>query len=159
MPLGKRHKWCVSPTCVWLGLLKEEPPTLTTSKAIVAAIIVGLFNLTILASFRHQIPLIFTDDPEVASIVGQVMLVCAGMQIFDSLAAVSNGILRGIGRQAIGGYANLFSYYFVALPISLSTAFCLGWKLGGLWVGMTSGIAAEVPISKVSTTSNERTVC
>ena len=63
------------------------------------------------------------------------------MQIFDSLAAVSHGILRGLGRQAIGGYANLFSYYLVALPISLSTAFSLGWELSGLWLGVTVGLA------------------
>jgi len=63
------------------------------------------------------------------------------MQIPGSLAAVSHGILRGIGWQSIGRYANLFSYSLVALPISLSMAFCLGWKLAGLWVGVTTGLA------------------
>lgn len=63
------------------------------------------------------------------------------MQIFDALAAVSHGILRGIGRQAIGGYANLFSYYAVALPVSLSLAFAAGWGLSGLWAGLVAGLA------------------
>jgi MATE family multidrug resistance protein len=109
--------------------------------ALAAACLVGLFNLSMLTLFRHQIPLIFTDDPTVASIAAQGMLVCAVLELFDALAAVSHGLLRGIGRQSVGGYANLFSYYFVALPLSLSTAFWLGWKLAGLWFGLTAGLA------------------
>ncbi|KAL2127463.1 hypothetical protein VTI74DRAFT_10689 [Chaetomium olivicolor] len=62
------------------------------------------------------------------------------MQVFDAIAAVAHGLLRGIGQQAIGSYANLFSYYLVALPISLSTAFALGWRLTGLWTGITVGL-------------------
>lgn len=109
--------------------------------ALVAACLVGLFNLTMLTVFRHQIPLIFTDDLTVAGIAAQGMLVCAVLEVFDATAAVSHGLLRGIGRQSIGGYANLFSYYFVALPVSLGTAFWLKWELAGLWFGLTCGLA------------------
>ncbi len=116
-------------------------PSSNRLQAFVGSCIVGLCNLTILAVFQHQLPLVFTKDEVVAALVSQVIRICAVMQIFDSLAAISHGLLRGIGRQTIGGYTNLFSYYFVALPISLSTAFCLGWKLAGLWIGVTIGLA------------------
>jgi multidrug resistance protein, MATE family len=109
--------------------------------ALVAGLLVGSFNMIILGTLRFQLPLIFTDDAEAASIAARVLPVCAMMQVFDSLAAISHGLLRGIGRQVIGGYTNLFSYYFVALPISLATGFTLGWQLSGLWVGMTAGLA------------------
>lgn len=98
-------------------------------------------NLSILAGLRTQIASAFTDDKDVINTASRVMLVCAVMQIFDSLAAVSHGILRGVGRQAIGGYANLFAYYCVALPVGLSFAFALGFELSGLWVGLTAGLA------------------
>ncbi|KAK3389813.1 MATE efflux family protein subfamily [Podospora didyma] len=124
-----------------IGAYLSDAARTTAKVAIVAAFTVGLFNLTILATLRRVLPKVFTDDEEVIGIVSRVILVCAVMQIFDSLAAVSHGILRGVGRQAIGGYANLFSYYLVALPISLSTAFSLGWELSGLWVGVTVGLA------------------
>jgi MATE family multidrug resistance protein len=114
---------------------------LLTFQAIFAALGVGLFNLTIFTTLRTALPRVFTDDLEVIDIVSHVILVCAIMQIFDALAAVSHGILRGIGRQAIGGYANLFSYYAVALPVSLSLAFGAGWKLSGLWAGLVAGLA------------------
>jgi len=61
------------------------------------------------------------------------MPLCAAFQLFDAIAAMCNGILRGIGRQEIGGYVGLFSYYVVAVPLSLGLSFGLHWGLWGLW--------------------------
>ncbi|CAM1503556.1 Fc.00g011470.m01.CDS01 [Cosmosporella sp. VM-42] len=124
-----------------IGAHLSDAARTTAKVAIVAACAVGLFNMTIFVILRRQLPRIFTDDSEVVDIVSRVILVCAVMQIFDALATVSHGLLRGIARQAIGGYANLFSYYVVALPISLWTGFALDWKLAGLWTGLTAGLA------------------
>jgi len=101
---------------------------------------VGLFNVTVLAVFRYHIPLLFTHDSEVIELVAQTLPVCAVMQLFDSMAAMSHGLLRGIGRQEFGGYANLACYYLVALPISFGLGFGLDWKLTGLWIGVTVGL-------------------
>ena len=82
----------------------------------------------------------FTQDPEVIKLVAQTLPVCAIMQLFDGMAAVSHGLLRGIGRQEIGGYVNLIAYYAVALPISFGLGFGLEWNLVGLWMGVTFGL-------------------
>ncbi|KAL4731360.1 hypothetical protein ACLX1H_000326 [Fusarium chlamydosporum] len=124
-----------------IGANLSKAARVTAKVAIFAALFVGLFNLTIFTTLRRQLPQVFTEDEQVVDIASNVILVCAIMQIFDALAAVSHGLLRGIGRQAVGGYANLFSYYVVALPIALGTSFGLGWKLAGLWVGLTAGLA------------------
>ncbi|KAJ9419571.1 mate-domain-containing protein [Fusarium oxysporum] len=124
-----------------IGANLSKAARVTAKVAIFAALIVGLFNLTIFTTLRKQIPAVFTDDEQVIDIASNVILVCAVMQIFDALAAVSHGLLRGIGRQSIGSYANLSAYYVVALPIALGTSFGLGWKLAGLWVGLTAGLA------------------
>ncbi|KAI0392971.1 MATE efflux family protein [Xylariaceae sp. FL0594] len=108
--------------------------------AFVAACIIGLFNMTLLATLRTRLPRLFTDDEEVIEIAASVLPLCAVMQIFDCLAAVSHGLLRGIGRQEFGGYANLAAYYVIALPISFIAAFAFGWKLLGLWAGTTVGL-------------------
>lgn len=100
----------------------------------------GLFNLTLLSVFRYQIPLLFTQDGEVIRLVAQTLPICAVMQLFDGMAAVSHGLLRGIGRQGFGGYANLVCYYLVALPISFGLGFGLDWQLNGLWFGVTIGL-------------------
>ncbi|KAL2131957.1 hypothetical protein VTI74DRAFT_4412 [Chaetomium olivicolor] len=124
-----------------IGAHLSDAARKTAKVAIVAGCMVGCFNLFVFVTLRRHIPRVFTNDEAVVEITSHVILVCAVMQIFDALAAVSHGILRGVGRQAIGGYANLVSYYLVALPISLSTAFALGWKLKGLWTGLTVGLA------------------
>ncbi|KAI0117771.1 MATE efflux family protein [Nemania sp. FL0031] len=103
--------------------------------------IIGLFNLTVLASLRYRLPLLFTDDEEVIAIAAKAMPLCAVMQIFDVLAAISHGLLRGIGKQSFGGYVNLAAYYIVALPISFAAAFVFEWQLLGLWLGTTVGLA------------------
>ncbi|KAK4671136.1 hypothetical protein QC764_603010 [Podospora pseudoanserina] len=102
--------------------------------------LVGVFNLTMLTVFRYQIPRLFTDDEDVINLVAKVLPVCALMQVLDGMAAVSHGLLRGIGKQEFGGYANLVCYYVVALPISFGLGFGLDWKLTGLWIGVTIGL-------------------
>ncbi|KAL2175627.1 mate-domain-containing protein [Thermothelomyces heterothallicus CBS 202.75] len=113
----------------------------TSAKVTIAGgVLVGLFNLTLLSVFRYQIPLLFTQDREVIDLAAQTLPVCAVMQLFDSMGAVSHGLLRGIGRQEFGGYANLVCYYLVALPLSFGLGFGLDWKLSGLWFGVTIGL-------------------
>ncbi|KAJ5159446.1 transporter [Penicillium canariense] len=109
----------------------------TTAKvSFCGATIVGLFNMVLLSSLRSYIPMLFSSDPEVIKIVAQVLPLCAAFQLFDALAANCNGILRGLGRQEIGGYIQLFCYYAIAMPISMGTAFSLNWGVMGLWTGV-----------------------
>ncbi|PSR77117.1 MATE efflux family protein [Coniella lustricola] len=106
-----------------------------------AGVAVGILNTVILATLRYQLASLFTSDPDVIELVGKVMPVCALMQFVDCLSAISHGLLRGTGKQEFGGYANIVSYYVVALPLAFGTAFGLDWKLYGLWFGVGVGLA------------------
>ncbi|KAI1337393.1 MATE efflux family protein [Xylariaceae sp. FL0016] len=108
--------------------------------AFITGLAIGLFNLILLSSLRFQLPRLFTQDEDVITIVATVMPLCAIMQVFDGSAAIAHGLLRGIGKQSFGGYANVVVYYLIALPISLGTAFGLSWNLKGLWFGCTIGL-------------------
>lgn len=90
----------------------------------------------LLFTLRNRIPQLFTSDEEVVMLVARVLPLCVTFQLFDALSANCNGLLRGLGRQEIGGYVNLFCYYVVAMPISFGTAFGLDWNLEGLWTGV-----------------------
>lgn len=124
------------------------------------AVIVGLMNMTLLSSLRSYIPRLFTSDDEVIAMVARVLPLCAAFQLFDSLAANCNGILRGLGRQEIGGYVQVFCYYAVAMPISMGTTFLLNWSLMGLWSGVAIALFLVVCIEGVflSRTSWQRSV-
>jgi MATE family multidrug resistance protein len=113
---------------------------LTALQTFFASCIVAVFNLTIFSSLRFHLPVLFTNDPGVIAIVARVLPIVAFNQIFDGLGAGAHGLLRGIGKQSIGGPANLISYYVISLPISLGLAFGLDWKLEGLWAGITVGL-------------------
>jgi multidrug resistance protein, MATE family len=113
------------------------------------AIIVGLMDMAILSALRSYIPRLFTPDEDVIELVALVLPICAAFQLFDSMAANCNGILRGLGRQAIGGYVQVFCYYAVAIPISLGTGFGLGWGLRGLWCGVAVALFLVVSIESV----------
>jgi MATE family multidrug resistance protein len=115
---------------------------IATKTYVMIFIVMGLVDGAILTLARNVLPKAFTDDPKVISIAAGVMPVLAAFQLFDSTTALVNGLLRGLGRQKIGGYANLFVYYVVAVPLALFL--CFGspdLKLEGLWIGCVVGSA------------------
>ncbi|EQL00326.1 Multi antimicrobial extrusion protein [Ophiocordyceps sinensis CO18] len=113
----------------------------TTARVTVAAVsILGVLNLIVFGTLRYHLPLLFTNDEGVITLVAQVLPLVAVMQVFDGLSAGAHGLLRGIGKQSIGGPANLIAYYVISLPISLALAFAADWKLEGMWVGVTIGL-------------------
>ena len=118
-------------------------------QSFVAACLIGIFNLTLYSTLRYQLPLLFTSDEQVISIVATVMPLVAVMQVFDGLSAGAHGLLRGIGKQSIGGPANLIAYYVISLPLSLGLAFGAGWKLEGLWIGVTVGLVVVSAIEYI----------
>lgn len=96
-----------------IGATLAEPAKMAAKVALVAAVIIGVLNVTLLSSLRFSIPWLFTNDEDVVELVSSVLPLCAAFQLFDSLATNCNGILRGLGRQEVGGYVSLFAYYVV----------------------------------------------
>jgi MATE family multidrug resistance protein len=128
--------------------------------ALTGAVIVGLLNMLLLSLLRYSLAGLFTSDEKVIEMVAAILPICAAFQLFDALAAACNGILRGLGRQEIGGYVQVFCYYVVAMPISMGTAFGLGWGISGLWTGVAIalGLVFFIEIIFLSRTSWERSV-
>ena len=89
-----------------------------------------------LSLLRNKIAILFTDDTGVISVVSKIVPLCAAFQLFDALAANTNGILRGLGKQVVGGYVQMFAYYVFAMPMSFGLAFVAHWELWGLWTGV-----------------------
>jgi MATE family multidrug resistance protein len=105
-----------------IGATLHEPAKMAAKVALVAAVGVGILNVTLLSSLRSYIPRLFTSDQDVQDLVASVLPLCAAFQLFDALAANCNGILRGLGRQEIGGYVNLFAYYAVSKSCFLGSS-------------------------------------
>ncbi|KAF2728365.1 MATE efflux family protein [Polyplosphaeria fusca] len=126
----------------FIGAGALDAARVATRTYVVVFFVMGAIDAALIASLRNVLPKAFTEDSEVIEIASGVMIVLAIFQMFDSTTALANSVLRGLGRQTIGGYVNLFVYYVVALPLSLFL--CFGkphLELAGLWTGCVTGSA------------------
>lgn len=115
---------------------------IATKAYVVIFVVMGLIDAVLIGATRNVLPRAFSDDEKVITIAASVMPVLAVFQLFDATTALVNGLLRGLGRQKIGGYANLFVYYAIAVPLALFL--CFGKphiELEGLWIGCVVGSA------------------
>lgn len=119
-----------------IGATLADAAKLTTKVAFYGALLIGIFNVVLLSALKDYIPYLFTSDEAVVELTAAVLPLCAAFQLFDALAALCNGVLRGLGKQHFGGYVQLFCYYVIAMPISFGTTFGLNWGLWGLWTGV-----------------------
>lgn len=128
---------------------------LAAKVALAGGVCVGAFNTTVFASLRNHIPRLFTNDDEVSRIVSDLLPLCAMFQMLDALAIGCSALLRGIGRQEVGGYVALGCLYIVGLPISYALACVAHWDLFGLWAGpsLALGLVAAIEGCFLFTTS------
>lgn len=100
------------------------------------AVVIAFMGSCTLYYFRYAIGRAISSDEDVIKLVGKTIPAIVSSNFFDAICTVLSGILRGMGRQRIGGYLNLFFYYVVALPIAIYLAFYLDMQLTGLWLGI-----------------------
>ncbi|KAJ8267207.1 hypothetical protein GJAV_G00139780 [Gymnothorax javanicus] len=119
-----------------LGAGKTAEARLSGKVSLLCAVVVSFFICIILGTQKDIIGFIFTDDVEIIDRVKVVMLLYACYHIFDCIAGVAGGIIRGIGKQKIGALCNLVGHYFVGLPIGVSLMFATNLGIVGLRSGL-----------------------
>uniref|UniRef100_A0A060TAR5 ARAD1D22022p n=1 Tax=Blastobotrys adeninivorans TaxID=409370 RepID=A0A060TAR5_BLAAD len=123
-----------------IGAQAVRAAKISTNAAFRLCIATGSANAFIMFFFRNSLGRIFSNDEGVIAVVSSVLPLAALFQLNDSLGAVSGGILRGQGRQWIGGVVNVFFFYIMMLPLALLFAFTLGYGVNGLWMGLVVGV-------------------
>ena len=93
------------------GLVKAGKMSLQVNIMMGAA--AGLLNLVLVMSLRREIPKIFTNDADVRSLIIGVLPIFACFQLLDAGVAMVNATMRGMGRQVLGSWVNMCSYYLV----------------------------------------------
>lgn len=120
----------------YIGAASKKALLMATKASMCTAGTLGVFNAIVLFTFRDFFASLYTDDELVLKIASKVLIIGAIYQINDFLSCITGGILRGQGRQKIGGILNLVSYYVIALPCAFLFAFYFRLELVGLWLGM-----------------------
>lgn len=96
----------------------------------------ALFNSFICIIFRHQWGYMFNGDPEVVTMVAQVMPWMGLFQVMDGLSGAANAIMRALALHAIGAIVNFTAYYCIGIPFGLWLTFRHNMSLVGIWIGL-----------------------
>jgi MATE family multidrug resistance protein len=107
---------------------------------LVTALSYGLFCAISFILFRHQLPFLFNDNPEVVSAAAWLLLFAAIFQMSDSTQAVSAGLLRGIKDMKIPTLYIGMAYWVMGIPAGCLLAFGLDMGAAGIWTGLIIGL-------------------
>ncbi|ODV87005.1 hypothetical protein CANARDRAFT_6565 [[Candida] arabinofermentans NRRL YB-2248] len=108
------------------------------------AFTLSFLNFAWMAIFRFQLAEIFTKDEALIQRVGQMFLVVGFNQLLDCLNVICAAILRGQGRQRIGSFLSIISYYVVATPFEFLFGFYWNMQVLGLWLGLAVGTMSKL---------------
>ena len=100
----------------------------------------GSMGLLFIA-FRHQAPLLYSQDPAVVAQAAVLLLVAALFQVSDGLQVVGLGALRGLGDVKVPSVVALLAYWAVALPLGYWLGFGLHLGAPGVWAGLLVGLS------------------
>jgi len=103
----------------------------------------------LLVAFRHNWAYMFNNDEVVVRLVSEILPLCASFQAFDAIATVSNGILRGLGKQSHGAVINLTAYYVIGIPLGMWLTFSRNMQLYGIWTGLTVALVYAALVAAI----------
>lgn len=106
------------------------------------AALTALFTVT----FRHQIALLYNDNPEVVTLAAQLMLLAAIYQFSDSIQVIGSGILRGYKDTRSIFFITFIAYWLLGLPAGYLLALT-DWLVppmgpAGFWCGFIVGLTS-----------------
>lgn len=90
--------------------------------------------------FRHQLPLVFNNNPEVLALSALLLLYAAIFQISDSTQVICAGLLRGIKDVKVPTLFIAIAYWVVGIPVGCLLAFYYEMGAAGIWTGFIIGL-------------------
>lgn len=105
------------------------------------AVILMSLAATAFVLFRHSLPELYVDDPEVIRIAAGLLVFAAIFQISDGSQVVGHGSLRGMTDVTVPLFIAIFSYWVIGLPSGYYFAFVAGMGAQGVWMGFVFGLS------------------
>ncbi|MCP4297649.1 MAG: MATE family efflux transporter [Proteobacteria bacterium] len=103
-----------------------------------------IFNIVSAACFflfPEKIAGFYTNDPELITLASELLIYAALFQLSDGIQAAGLGVLRGYKDTRIPMFANLISYWGIAVPFGYLLGFLLNFGAPGMWIGMLVGLS------------------
>lgn len=105
------------------------------------ATIWGVSVLLIFVALRNYMPMLFTQNEEVAQLASQIIVLYAAFQISDALQCILVGILRGLQQVKSIAIVAFIAYIVINIPVGYFVAFKLEMGAAGLIVGYIVGLS------------------
>lgn len=99
------------------------------------------FMAILFICFNTILPTVFSNDTEIVLIASKLLLFAALFQLFDGTQVVAIGALRGLEDYKYPTYIAFIGYWIIALPLCYVFAFTLGYKVYGVWLALSLGLA------------------
>ena len=100
---------------------------------------ISSFCGALLYSQRDRWSYVFSDDVAVAKELSKLFICLSIYVVADGVQCALTGVIKGIGKQILGGPVVVFCYYVVAVPLSFYLGFKCQWGLTGLVIGTLTG--------------------
>lgn len=96
---------------------------MASNASIHLCLLMNTIGAAIMIIFRHQIPYIFTEDPNVIPIASSLLLFGGLFQYADGMQCIGGAMLRGIQDVRVPMRIAVFAYIAVALPLGIYLTF------------------------------------
>lgn len=108
--------------------------------AMICDTIFVVLNAIFILAVHQSWAYVFTNDDEVADEVSRYIPLLALYSWTDSWQCITCGVLRGLGKPALGAAANVLSWLVIGLPSAYLLAVTAGWKLKGIWLAFIAAV-------------------
>jgi len=131
-------------TCIYIGNMMGKN-NVGTAKIYAYSAVISVFLCISLLSFfiilnKSNIPYIYTNDLKEAETFSNLIPLLVCFAVFDAIQLTLNGILKGLGKVKLASFLALIILYPINVPLSLTMAFTLNYKLTGLWYSQLTAI-------------------
>ena len=106
-------------------------------------LIYGCICAVLFIIFRNILPLIFTNNPQVASVASSLLVFAALFQISDATQSIGVGLLRGIKDVKLPTAFVAIAYWLIGIPVGYFLSFKLSMGAPGIWIGFVTGLTAS----------------
>jgi len=100
----------------------------------------SLISATIFIVFRHELPALFTTDPQVVELASKILIIAGLFQVTDGLQVTCTGVLRGLADLRIPMMMAITGYLIIAIPCGYLFGFALNFGTLGIWWALSLGL-------------------
>ncbi|WP_341708488.1 MATE family efflux transporter [Halopseudomonas sp.] len=129
-----------------LGRGGARDAMLATKVGLVLALLFAAIAAAIMFTLARQIPLIYTQDPQVLALASSLFALAALYQFSDAVQVACAGALRGFQDTRLPMLLTMIAYWLIGLPTGyvLGLTDWLGPARGpaGFWIGLIVGLSS-----------------